>query len=177
LRGTQSDILKEAQMNRKLFLTASACFTLMAGIESAASAATATDHNGIGEAIKAQVRDIVAGINTHNADQAVVHDAPNIVAMEQGQPNTVGAAADEAGFKQAFAAEPNWRVSLVEEAVEVPESGDMAVYRSIYNQDSMRGKVPVTQKVNFISGWSRHDGDTWMMDWYVVSETEKSHAK
>ncbi|HEX4157239.1 MAG TPA: nuclear transport factor 2 family protein [Rhizomicrobium sp.] len=164
-------------MNRTFLLAACACFTLIVGIESTAFAATATDRNGISDAIKAQVRDIVTGINTHNADLATSHDAPNVLVVEQSQPNTVGVAADVAGFRQAMAAEPNWRVSLVEEAVDVSESGDMAVYRSIYNQDSSHGNVPLTQKVNFISGWSRHENGTWMMDWYVVSEMEKSHNK
>lgn len=164
-------------MNRILFLAAGAYIGLVVGLTGAASAAPFADRNDISEAIKAQVRDVVDGINTRNADKATVHDAPDIVAMEQGQPNTIGTAADSAGFRQAFAAEPSWRVSLVKESVDVPESGDMAVYRSIYNQDSMRDNVPVTQKVNFISGWSRHDNGTWMMDWYVVSEMEKSHKK
>src|SRR6476646_8463212 len=144
-------------MNRILVLTAISCFALVTGLEGAASAAAATDRDSIRAAIKANVHDIVSGINTHNAKQATMHDAPNVVAIESGQPNTVGVAADLAGFKQAFAAAPTWRVSLIEETVDVPESGEMAVYRSVYNQDSLHDKVPFTQKVNFISNWSRHE--------------------
>ena len=137
----------------------------------------AADRTTTSETIKAQVRDIVAGINAHNAAQATMHDAPNILVIESGQPNTVGVAADLAGFTQAFAAAPTWRVSLVEETVDVPASADMAVYRSVYNQDSMHDNVPFTGKVNFISGWMRHENGPWMMDWYAVSEMEKSHKK
>lgn len=160
-------------MNRILFLAAISCFAL----ESAASAATATDRDSIAATIKAQARDIATGINTQNANLATAHDAPNVVAVYHGIPNVVGVAADLADFKKTFAAEPSWRVSLVEEAVDVPHSGDMAVYRSIYNQDSTRDNLPLTQKVNFISGWSRHENGAWLMDWYVVSEMEKSHKK
>ncbi len=163
-------------MNRSLICAASACFVLFIGYQGTASAAAA-DRDAISAAIKAQVRDITAGINAHNATQATMHDAPNIIAIESGMPNTIGALADAAGFKQGFAAAPSWRVSLVEEAVDVPASSDMAVYRSIYNQDSTHDNVPVTQKVNFISGWSRHENGEWMMDWYAVSEMEKSHKK
>ena len=61
--------------------------------------------------------------------------------------------------------------------MDIAQAGDMAVYRSIYNQDGTRAKVAVTQKVNFISGWSRRDDGAWAMNWYVVSEVEKPHKK
>lgn len=137
----------------------------------------AADRASISDTIKAQVRDIVMGINTQNAALATKHDAPKVLAINSGQPNTIGVAADLAGFKQAFAAAPTWRVSLVEEAVDVPQSGDMAVYRSVYNQDSMHDNVPFTQRVNVIAGWSQHENGAWLMDWYAVSEMEKSHKK
>lgn len=144
---------------------------------SAADAAPPENNAAVAAEIKAQVRDIERGINTHNASLATAHDAPNVIAVYPGSPNLVGAAADMADFKKGFAAEPSWRVSLVKEAVDVPQSGDMAVYRSVYNQDSTRDNVPLTQKVNFISGWSRHENGAWLMDWYLVSEMEKSHKK
>ncbi|HLY06579.1 MAG TPA: nuclear transport factor 2 family protein [Rhizomicrobium sp.] len=140
-------------------------------------AASVSGRNAIDAAIKARVRDIVTGINTQNADLATSHDAPNIITMETNQANTTGVAADASGFKQAFASDPTWRVSLVEEAVDVGGAGDMAVYRSVYNQDGTQSNVPVTQKVNFVSGWSRRADGAWTMNWYVVSEIEKPHKK
>jgi ketosteroid isomerase-like protein len=137
----------------------------------------AADRTAISATIKAQVREMVSGINTQNAAQATAYDAPNVVVIQSGQPNMAGAAADLADFKRGFAAAPTWRVSLIEETVDVPASADMAVYRSVYNQDSMHDNVPFTQRVNFISGWSRHENGAWMMDWYAVSEMEKSHKK
>jgi len=44
---------------------------------SAAAAEPAADRDSI-RAIKANVRDIVSGINTHNAKEATMHDAPMI---------------------------------------------------------------------------------------------------
>jgi ketosteroid isomerase-like protein len=164
-------------MNRILFLSVISSFALVTGLEGAASAAAAADRDTVSATIKAQVHEMVTGINTHNAAQATKYDAPSVTVIQSGQPNMVGAEADAADFKRGFAAAPTWRVSLVEETVDVPASGDMAVYRSVYNQDSMHDKVPFTQKVNFISGWSRHENGTWLMDWYAVSEMEKSHKK
>ena len=141
------------------------------------TACYAADRDAISATIKAQVRDIVTGINTHDAALAAKYDAPNIIVIQSGQPNMVGAAADLADYKQGFAAAPTWRVSLVEETVDVPASGDMAVYRSVYNEESMHDKVPFTHKLNVISGWSRHENGAWLMDWYTVSDMEKSHKK
>jgi ketosteroid isomerase-like protein len=143
----------------------------------ASASAAAADRDTIAATIRVQVREMVAGINTHNAALATKYDAPNVIVVQSGQPNMVGAAADLADYKRGFAAAPSWRVSLVEETVDVPASGDMAVYRSVYNQDSLHDKVPFTSRVNFISGWSRHENGAWMMDWYVVAEMEKSHKK
>ena len=58
------------------------------------SAASTSDRDTVVAAIKANVRDIVTGINTRNADLATTHDAPNIVTIQTNQANTVGAAAD-----------------------------------------------------------------------------------
>lgn len=164
-------------MNRVRIGAAGVCLALVAAFGTPAAADANADRNAIGDAIKAQVRDIVAGINTHDPTRATMHDAPNIVTIDSGGPNNVGAAADLATFKQTFAAVAGWHVSLVEEIVDVPASGDMAVYRGTYNEDSTHDNVPFTHRVNFISGWSRSDNGSWMMDWYVVSPTEKSHKK
>jgi ketosteroid isomerase-like protein len=164
-------------MNPTLVRAAIASLALVVLAGGQAFAAPASTLQAVDAAIKAQVREIVTGINTRDANLATVHDAPNIVTVQNDHPNTFGLAADVSGFKQGFASDPSWRVSLVEEAVDVAEAGDMAVYRSIYNQDSTQSNVPVTQKVNFISGWTRRDNGTWTMDWYVTSDIEKPHKK
>src|SRR5690242_1901529 len=123
-----------AEFIKHAVLASALALALSTGVAAgtAAAAAAATDRDSIRAAIKANVRDIVSGINTHNAALATMHDSPNVVVIENGQKNTVGVAADLAGFKQALAAAPTWRVNLVEEAVDAPQSGEMAVYRSIY---------------------------------------------
>lgn len=164
-------------MNLTISRAALASLALVVLLGGQACAAPASNREAIGATIKAQVRDIVSGINTHNADLATGHDAPSVIVLQNDHPNTVGVTADVSGFKQAFASDPSWRVSLVEETVDVAEAGDMAVYRSIYNQGGTQAKIPVTQKVNFLSGWSRRENGSWAMDWYVVSEIEKPHKR
>lgn len=164
-------------MTSHLSRAAGSCLVSAVLLGGPAPASPSVNRDAIDATIKAQVRDIVTGINTHNADLATAHDAPGVVGIDNGQPNTVGVAADASGFKQAMASDPTWSVSLVQETVDVAEAGDMAVYRSIYNQDGTQSKVPVTQKVNFISGWNRQENGTWVMNWYVVSEMEKPHKK
>jgi len=176
-RTATTHFCKETKMNRILFLSVFSCFALVTGLDGAASAVAAADRDTVSATIKAQVREIAMGVNSHNAAQATKYDAPNIIVIQSGQQNTTGVAADVAGYKQGFAAAPTWRVRLVEETVDVPASADMAVYRSIYNEESLHDNVPFTDKVNFISGWSRHENGAWMMDWYAVSQTEKSHKK
>jgi ketosteroid isomerase-like protein len=164
-------------MNLTFLRAGISSLALVVSIAGPAIASPGLAHDDIAAAIKADVRDIASGINTRDANLATAHDAPNIIAIQNNQKNTVGKAVDASGFKEGFASDPTWRVSLVEETVDVAEAGDLAVYRSIYDQDSTQANVLVTQKVNFIAGWSRHENGTWAMDWYVVSEIEKPHKK
>jgi hypothetical protein len=68
--------------------------------------------------------------------------------MESGRPASVGRDNYMAGLKMAFQHEPTWHLRLIEEVVEVPQSEDMAVYRSTYWQDTSLSGEPATQKVN-----------------------------
>jgi ketosteroid isomerase-like protein len=164
-------------MNLTISRPALSSLALVVLLGGPACASPSSMREAVDATIKAHVRDIVSGINTRNADLATSHDAATIISMQTNQPNTVGAAADASDFRKGFASDPSWRVSLVEEAVDVAEAGDMAVYRSIYNQDGTQSNVPVTQKVNFVSGWSRREDGIWAMNWYVVLEIEKPHKR
>jgi ketosteroid isomerase-like protein len=66
---------------------------------------------------------------------------------------------------------------LIEESVDVARSGDMALYRGLYNQDSVNDGVPMTHKTRFIAEFRRQAAGGWKMPWYVVSPTERSHKK
>ena len=68
-------------------------------------------------------------------------------------------------------------MTLVEETVDVADSGDMAVYRSTYNEDSVADGVPMTHQVNFIAEFRRQPNGQFKVAWSVVSSIEKSHKK
>jgi ketosteroid isomerase-like protein len=130
----------------------------------------------IAETIKADVAQLIAGINAHDADKATQFDAPDIVSMEAGRPPTLGMAADKAGLGMAFKYNPDWRVRLIDETVDVADAGDMAIYRSTYHQDSVDHGTPMTQKVNFVAGF-RKQADGWRITWSVVAAQERPHKQ
>jgi ketosteroid isomerase-like protein len=148
----------------------------IAGIKSSAPAMS-VDTTATAETIKTDVAQLVAGINAHDAVKATAYDAPNIISMECGSPSTVGAEADREGFRQGFAHDADWKVSLIDETVDVANSGDLAVYRGTYNEDSSNAGVPMTHKTNFIAEFKRQSDGSWRIAWYSVSNMERSHPK
>lgn len=141
------------------------------------TAAVSVDTAAIAETIKADVAQLVAGLNAHDAVKTTAYDAPNIISMECGSPPTVGVEADREGFKMGFARDPLWRVSLIDETVDVASSGDLAVYRGTYNEDNGRAGVLMTHKTNFIAEFRRQSDGSWRIVWYSVSNMEQSHPK
>ncbi len=142
-----------------------------------ASSTAAVSAAAIAETIKADVAQLVAGLNAHDAVKTTAYDAPNIISMECGSPSTVGVEADRDGFKMGFARDPLWRVSLIDETVDVASSGDLAVYRGTYNEDNGRAGVLMTHKTNFIAEFRRQSDGSWRIVWYSVSNMEQSHPK
>lgn len=154
------------------------CGLAIAGAQAQSSApAKVTDQTVIAETIKADVAQLVAGINAHDAVKATAYDAPNIISMECGKSSTIGVEADREGFNQGFAHNPDWKVSLIDETVDVASSGDLAIYRGTYNEDSSSEGVPMTHKTNFIAEFRRQSDGSWRMVWYSVSKMERSHPK
>ncbi len=126
----------------------------------AAGAASSTtpasvDTAAIAGTIKTDVAQLVAGLNAHDAVKTTAYDAPNIISIECSRPSTVGLEADREGFKMGFAHDPYWKVSLIDETVDVASSGDLAVYRGTYNEDNGRAGVLMTHKTNFIASVCR----------------------
>jgi ketosteroid isomerase-like protein len=148
----------------------------IAGIKSSAPAMS-VDTTATAETIKTDVAQLVAGINAHDAVKATAYDAPNIISMECGSPSMVGAEADREGVRQGFAHDADWKVSLIDETVDVANSGDLAVYRGTYNEDSSNAGVPMTHKTNFIAEFKRQSDGSWRIAWYSVSNMERSHPK
>lgn len=161
--------------NQKLLtLTATAAFSIFTTLTAFGSAEA---KSGIADMIKVDVAHIVSGINAHDVDQATRFDADDIVSMESGRPPSQGIAAEREGLSQAFHYAPSWRLQLIEENVDVARSGEMAVYRSTYNEESVEDGVPMTHRVNFIAEFKRNPKGAFQVVWSVVSSIEKSHKK
>lgn len=135
------------------------------------------DKAAIAQTIKADVAQLVAGINAHDAGRATAFDAPDIVFMECGSPSTVGVKADREGFEKNFAQDPLWRVRLIDETVDVASSGDLAVYRGTYHEENSRAGVLMTHKTNFIAEFRHQSDGSWKIAWCIVSNMEKAHPK
>jgi ketosteroid isomerase-like protein len=148
-----------------------ACVTLSVAAPAAAKPASAD----IAQTIKADVAKLIAGINAHDVTRATAFDAPDIVSMESGRPPSTGIQAEREGLGFAFKANPDWRIRLVDETVDVAKAGDMAVYRGTYHQDSSQDGAPMTQLVNFIAGFKRQQDGSWKVAWSVVSNIERPH--
>ena len=133
------------------------------------------DNAAIAKTIKMDVAHLVAGLNAHDPAQVTAFDAPDVISMECGSSSTVGLEADKEGFKSGFAHDPLWRVSLIDETVDVASSGDLAVYRGTYHEYNGQAGVLMTHKTNFLAEFKRQDDRSFKIVWYSVSNVEKSH--
>lgn len=139
--------------------------------------ATANDQSAIAGTIRAAVAEVVAGINAHDPIKATAYDAPDVISMECGSPSTVGIEADREGFRQGFQHDPLWKVSLIDETVDIAGSGDLAVYRGTYNEDNGSNGVLMTHRTNFIAEFKRQSDGSWRIVWYSVSNMERPYPK
>lgn len=138
----------------------------------------ATDTGKIVDAVRADVAQLVTDVNAHDANKFASHDAPDVVAIFHGAPNAIGPAADAAAFKQAVTTDPSFKVTLVNESVDVPSSGEMAVYRSTYIQNGTdpKTKQATTQKVNYLAGYKKQADGSWKIAWSVISDLPPDQA-
>ena len=152
-------------------------FAVAVAVTAARTRALAIDQSAIATTIKAAVAQVVAGINAHDPIKTTAYDAPDIVSMECGSPSTVGIEADREGFRLGFQHDPLWKVSLIDEAVDVANGGDLAVYRGTYNEDNGSEGVLMTHRTNFIAEFKRQSDGSWRIVWYSVSNMERAHPK
>lgn len=131
----------------------------------------------IGAQIEADVAQIIEGINSKDIEKATKFDAPDLISMESMRAPSYGSKADRDGLAMVFKYSPSWHVSLIDQAVDVAASGDMAVYRSTYNEDSTRDGIPYTHKVNYIAGFRRDADGKWRIHWSVVCWQSPSQKK
>src|ERR1700733_859218 len=95
---------------------------LLAFAAASATEAESVDTSVVAETIKTEVAQLVAGINAHDPAKATAYDALNVISMECDSPSTIGVEADREGFKAGFAHDPFWKVSLIDETVDVASS-------------------------------------------------------
>ena len=148
----------------------------LAGTDSSVAAAQ-SNKTVIAETIKRDVARLVAGLNAHDAVTTTAYDAPNVISMECGSPSTVGIDADRDGFSTGFQHDPHWQVHLIDETVDVASSGDLAVYRGIYNEDNGSAGVVTTHKTNFLAEFKRQSDGSMKIVWYSVSNMGAPHPK
>ena len=141
----------------------------------ASAAAPRPAQTAIASQIEADVAEIIAGINAKDVARATKYDAPDLVSMESMREPSVGAQADRDGLAMAFKYAPNWHLGLIDQTVDVSQAGDLAVYRSTYNEDSERDGVPYTHKVNYLAEFRRDSDGKWRVHWSVVCAQSASH--
>ena len=165
----------------KIQITGAALAVLMAASLSACKngeAAKPVDAASIADAIKADEAQLLKDFNGRDAAKVAGHDAPDVVQMVHGAANLVGPAADEASDKQSFIDDPGQNFSVSNESVDVPASGDMAVYRSnyVYKFADPKTKKPVTEVGNYIAGYKLQSDGSWKITWSVLSDTPATPA-
>jgi ketosteroid isomerase-like protein len=133
--------------------------------------------SAISAKIEAQVAEMIAGINSKNADMATRYDAPDVIFMESLSPPAVGRAVDRAGFVESFKQNVGWHITKIDETVDVAKSADLAVYRGTYDEDGVNNGVLMTHRVNYIAGFKRDPDGVWRIHWAVVNPQERSHKK
>jgi ketosteroid isomerase-like protein len=136
-----------------------------------------TTQSAIVAQIKSDVAEIVDGINSKDIAKATKFDAPDLISMESMRAPSYGAKPNHDGLAMVFKHAPSWHLSMIDEAVDVSKSGDMAVYRSTYNEDSTRDGTPYTHKVNYIAGFRRDADGRWRVHWSVVCAQSPSEKK
>jgi len=144
---------------------------------SAAHPSAQPSQSAIAAQIKADVAEIVAGINNKDIDKATKFDAPDLVSMESGRAPSIGAKADREGLSMAFKYAPEWHLTMIDETVDVAKSRDMAIYRGTYAEDSTRDGVPFTHTGNYVAEFTRDPDGLWRTHWSVVSWQTPSHKK
>jgi ketosteroid isomerase-like protein len=131
----------------------------------------------IASQIKADVAEIVSGINGKDIDKATKFDAPDLISIESMREPSVGAKADRDGLSMTFKYAPSWHLTMIDEAVDVAKAGDMAIYRGTYAEDSMRDKVSYTHKGNYVAGFRRDADGMWRVHWSVIAWQSPSKKK
>jgi len=120
---------------------------------------------------------MVAGINSKNVDAATKYDAVDIKVMQSFSPPALGRDTDRSGYVESFKQNQGWRITKIDETVDVSKAGDLAVYRGTYNEDAINSGVLMTHRVDYLAGFERDPDGVWRMHWAVINPEEHSHKK
>lgn len=123
-------------------------------------------------AVKTDANQLVADISARDAVKAVSHDAADIVNMQHGAANYVGIDADLAMTKQ-IVSDPNMKLAVSNEVVDVAASGDLAVYRSTYSYTFTKPgtQEATTETGNFLLGYKKQADGKLKVAWTMLSDT------
>lgn len=166
-------------MTKSKLTAVGACAVLVAALAACAPAAKPTvDTSKIAETVKADFNQLVADFSAKDVDKAVSHDAAGYVGMFHGQPNLVGPAADALVTKQQVS-DPNVKLSVTTDAVDVAEAGDMAVVRATYDFGftDPKTKAPTNEHGNWVLGYKKQADGGWKIAWAVVSDSPAAPPK
>jgi ketosteroid isomerase-like protein len=152
------------------------CAISIAALVSCGSAQAATA-SPIAAKVASEVAEMVAGINSKNADAATKYDAVDITVMQSLSPPAVGRVTDRSGYVEAFKQNQGWHITKIDETVDVSSAGDLAVYRGTYNEDAINDGVLMTHRVDYLAGFKRDPDGMWRMHWAVINPEEHSHKK
>ena len=133
----------------------------------------AVDTAKIAETVKADVAQLVAEFNAHDGAKTASHNAEGAVMMFHGQPNAIASA-----NKPPPPPDPTVTVTVANETVDVPASGDMAVYHSTYvaNFTDPQTKKPGTDNGNYLAGYKLQADGSWKQTWSIVSNAAPAPA-
>jgi ketosteroid isomerase-like protein len=123
-------------------------------------------------AVKTDANQLIADLNARDAVKAVSHDAADIVNMQHGAANYVGIDADLAMTKQ-IVSDPNIKLVVSNEVVDVAASGDLAVYRSTYTYIFTKPgtQEATTETGNFLLGYKKQADGKLKLAWTMLSDT------
>lgn len=123
-------------------------------------------------AVKTDANQLVADMNARDAVKAVARDTADIVNMQHGAANYVGIDADLAMTKQ-IVSDPNMKLAVSNEVVDVAASGDLAVYRSTYSYTFTKPgtQEATTETGNFLLGYKKQADGKLKVAWTMLSDT------
>lgn len=99
-------------------------------VDTAHDRSAAIDGTAVTDEVWANVTVIVTAFNADNAEKAVSFNAPDFIQMFHGQSNANNAANLASTRKQL--ADPEAKLTVSGEMVDVSKAGDMAVYTALY---------------------------------------------